>query len=216
MPEIGTGESMVSASGATSMDSELLAAIKRSFPDVSQMPSEIKAMVEKSQGLANRQTIRELHLATTQLGKAKKCLDELTESRGSHRQAWMKYLKECTESLARQQEKFNEQEKQFTELMDKAKSEIKSARETIQTLSANAETPQIEAAPAPSPEAAAEELKGLQQQAEILMQRSSQALKDIKEEKVEMVDLSMEEDDEFEQQPLKRPRSVDPAIPPSS
>lgn len=118
MPEVGHGEAAFSSSNVQMMDSELLAAIKRSYPDASQMPSEIKAMVEKSQGMVNKQTTRDLHLATTQLGKAKKCLDELTESRGAHRQAWMKYLKECTDSLTQQQEKFNDQEKQFTELME--------------------------------------------------------------------------------------------------
>ena len=174
------------------------------------MPSEIKAMVEKSQSVVNRQTTRDLHLATTQLGRAKKCLDELTESRGAHRQAWMKYLKECTDSLNQQQEKFNEQEKQFAELMEKAKGEIKSARATIQTLSAQSEAPAVEVVPTPSPEAAAAELNGLQQQAEQLLQRSTQALKEIKEEKLDMIDLSMEDDDE-QTHPQKRPRSVDPA-----
>lgn len=206
MPESGAGE-LTTSPAPSALDSELLAAIKRSYPDASQMPNEIKLMVEKSQSQLNKQTTRELHLATTQLGKAKKCFDELTESRGAHRKAWMGYLKECTDSLTKQQEKFNEQEKQFTELMDKAKSEMQTARKTIQALSANSGTSQEAEAPAPAVEPASTELQELQQQADRVLKASSEALLKLKTEKIEPIDLSMEDDEEDEEGRRSRSRT---------
>ena len=193
MPEANLGESSAPSAQAA-LDSELLAAIKRSYPDASQMPSEIKLMVEKSQSLVNKQTTRDLHLGTTQLGKAKKCMDELTESRGAHRKAWMNYLKECTDSLTLQQEKFTEQEKQFAELMGKAKAEMQGARSTIQALSAQSGTTMQADPPSQSMDEAAIELEGLQQQTEKVLQASNEALRKLKTEKLELIDLSLEED----------------------
>ena len=85
---------------------------------------------------------------------------------------------------------------EFTELMDKAKSEMQIARETIQALSANSGTSKDAEAPALAVEPASTELQDLQQQADRVLKASSEALLKLKTEKIDTIDLSMEEEDE--------------------
>ena len=87
MPESGTLDTTTSSAQAA-LDSELLAAIKRSYPDASQMPSEIKLMVEKKVSECGEQTNYERpSLGYYPVGKGQKMYGRADRISGSSSQS---------------------------------------------------------------------------------------------------------------------------------
>lgn len=121
---------------ASTASQELISALKKAYVD-STMPQEIKDIVEKHESSGSRQTTKELHAATTQLGRAQKALKEAQQQRQSHRTAWLAHLTESMKLWEGQLEEFKKRQMALREAEQKAAQDISSARLTIQQLNQN-------------------------------------------------------------------------------
>ena len=118
---------------ASTASQELISALKRAYAD-STMPQDIKDIVEKHESSGSRQTTKELHAATTQLGRAQKALKEAQQQRQSHRTAWLAHLTESMKLWEGQLEEFKKRQMALREAEQKAAQDNSSARSTIQQL----------------------------------------------------------------------------------
>ena len=121
---------------ASTASQELISALKKAYAD-STMPQDIKDIVEKHESSGSRQTTKELHAATTQLGRAQKALKEAQQQRQSHRTAWLAHLTESMKLWEGQLEEFKKRQMALREAEQKAAQDISSARSTIQQLNQN-------------------------------------------------------------------------------
>ena len=75
-------------SSSSTVNNELLAAVAKAFPDKSQMPEELRDLVDKANLQSSKSITKDLHSATSSLGKSKKLLQEVVEAKRAHKQAW--------------------------------------------------------------------------------------------------------------------------------
>ena len=114
------------------MNNELVAALKRAYPDG--LPQEVQDLVERSSDTASRQLTKDLHSATTALGKARRSLRDAQAAETSHRQAWLKHLKEATKQWGEQLDQYRRRQTAFQEAKMRASQEVEAARKLIQSL----------------------------------------------------------------------------------
>ena len=69
------------SSSLVAQDQEWVEALKRAYPDPALMPEETKLLVEKAEKTHGRKGIKNLHQATTYLGKVKDHLSEVSDHR---------------------------------------------------------------------------------------------------------------------------------------
>ena len=122
------------AAQALNTSSEVISALRKLFPDPAQMPTELRTAVEKTEAQTSRQVTRNLHTATSQLGRAKKSLAEAKEARGQHRKAWFAYLVECANTWKEQQKVYSDHEQLLKAQEEKARLEIVHITGQIQQL----------------------------------------------------------------------------------
>ena len=88
----------------------------------------------KTEAQTSRQVTRDLHTATSQLGRAKKSLAEAKEARGQHRKAWFAFLVECANTWREQQKAYADHEQVLKSQEEKARLEIVTTTNQIQQL----------------------------------------------------------------------------------
>ena len=208
--EAPTGSATGSAGAASNPHSEVLLALKKLYPDPSQMPMELRTAMEKTEAQNSKQMTRDLHTATSQLGKAKRSLAEAKEARASHRKAWYAYLAECATVWKEQQKNFADHEQILKAQEEKSRLEIIQITSQIEQLtSTNAADsglgPTTPVAPPVEQTEGLEdetEEKKLREAAQVALQS---CLASVKEE-TETIQV----DSENEEHPPKRARSEDP------
>ena len=134
--------------GSTSQPgAELIAAIKKAFPDASSLPVEIREALDKTEVAVTK----DLHRATSALGRAQKSLRELEEAKEKHRNQWLSHLKDALQSWHQQMQSYEDQQEAFNTAIIKAKTDLNQSHRSIQVLNAKAagKTPP-EAAPVES------------------------------------------------------------------
>ena len=189
--------------------------LKKMYPDPAQMPSELQAAVEKTEAQSSKQVTRDLHSATSQLGRAKKSLADSKEARSKHRKAWFTYLAECATVWKEQQVAFSEREQLLRAQEEKSRLEIVQITSQIQQLTNKnvAESGLGATSPAIPPVDAQEgqedevEEKKLKEAAQEALQL---CLTSVKEEPEAIMVESDKDDPDGANPPAKRPRSVDP------
>ncbi len=205
-----SGSSNGNAGVAANPHSEVLLALKKMYPDPSQMPMELRTAMEKTEAQNSKQMTRDLHTATSQLGKAKRSLAEAKEARAGHRKAWFAYLAECATVWKEQQKNFVDHEQVLKAQEEKSRLEIIQITSQIQQITA---TNALDSGLAPvAPVAPPIELqegledkteeKKLREAAQVALQS---CLASVKEE-TETIQV----DSENEEHPTKRARSEDP------
>ncbi len=117
---------------------DLIAAIRRAYPDSAAMPSEVREALDRSELVVNKQVTQDLHRATAGLGRAQKAVRELEESRERHRQLWYQHLQESLKMWKDQMDGFDTQQGQYHQAIQKAKADMDQAHHNIQTLNARA------------------------------------------------------------------------------
>ena len=130
MQGMNLGETPASSSQGT----DLIMAIKKAFPDASMIPSEIREALDKSEVVVTK----DLHRATSALGKAQKSVRELEEAKDRHRTQWLGHMKESLTSWQQQMQAYDEQQCNFTAAINKARTEMDQAHQSIQVLNARA------------------------------------------------------------------------------
>ena len=93
---------------------ELAAAIRKAYPDVNHIPSEIREVLEKTDSLAGKQLTQELHRATTALGKAQRSVKELEDGREKHRLQWLSHVKDSLQMWEQQLQDYEARQQQLS------------------------------------------------------------------------------------------------------
>ena len=118
---------------ASSQHQELLAALKKAYTE-SAMPQDVKELLERHETSGAKQVTKDLHTATTMLGKSQKALKDAQQQRQTHRASWIAHLTESIKIWEDQLEDFRKRQMSLREAEQKAAQDIKSARTTIQQL----------------------------------------------------------------------------------
>eukprot|EP00438_Fugacium_kawagutii_P023368 Skav227382 [mRNA] locus=scaffold3148:24141:26923:+ [translate_table: standard] len=122
------------AASSNATNQELVTALKNAYVGVDQMPEEVKALIEKTEQESSKALCKSLHQATASLGKARKALTEITETRKLHRQRWTKHLAESIQLWETQLEEFRQVQANLQDQATKANAEISQARRSIAQL----------------------------------------------------------------------------------
>ena len=78
--------------------------------------------------------------STTALGKARKALRDAQAAETSHRQAWLKHLREATKQWGEQLDQYRRRQTSFQEAKMRASQEVEAARKLIQSLNSQTAT----------------------------------------------------------------------------
>lgn len=123
---------------ASVSNAEWLAAIRKSYPDITQAPEDIQKAVEKAEKASSKALSKDLNKASHQVGKAARQLSNIKEARAFHRQNWLKHLRDSVASWQKQLQVFKDQQKEYGEQMSKAQQELTAARRHLQNLNKQA------------------------------------------------------------------------------
>lgn len=122
--------SMTSPQAAPNL--ELINALKKAYPEG--LPQEVQEVIDKTSDTTARQLTKDLHSATTALGRARKSYRDAQAAETAHRQAWLRHLKEATKQWEDQLDQYRRKQSQFQEAKIKAGQEVEAARKMIQSL----------------------------------------------------------------------------------
>ena len=136
---------------------DMAAALKEAYPDEKTRPANVQSMIEKAERDAVKDVAKGLHSATKALSKAQKLLKENADAKRQHRSQWAKHVGEAIQTWQNQLREYRRQQTAFQDVSNRAQKEIETARQTIQTLNAQAASTGI-AAPPVSPAMETEEL----------------------------------------------------------
>ena len=123
-----------SSSSLIAEKQEWIEALRKAYPGPSDMPEDTKRLVEKTEREYGRRGIKNLHQASTYLGKVKDHLGEVTDKRRAHRSLWMKHLANGIQVWEQQPEEYRKHQAFLAEEAGKARSEITSTSRIIQQL----------------------------------------------------------------------------------
>ena len=112
---------------------DLVNALKKAFQE-SAMPPGVREALEKLDASDTKQITKELHAATTALGKARRTFQEAAESRRQLRASWLRHLEESAKAWESQLEHFRASMAQLQDQEARALQEVGTARKTIQQL----------------------------------------------------------------------------------
>ena len=118
----------------TATSTELVAALNKAYGTREQMPADVRELVDKVAQQSSKNITKELHTETSNLGRAKKALVEIVESRRQHRQAWTQHLRDSIAMWNKQLQQFTEHQAMLSEREGRAIREIQSATRAIQEL----------------------------------------------------------------------------------
>ena len=144
-----------------SQKKEVVSALKTAYPEASQIPADTKELIsklesdiEKLEKEYSKSTTKNLHAATTALGKAQKTLAETLESKKVHRSRWTKHVAEAAKTWEGQLHEYRQQQAEFQTIAAKGRADIETARQAIQTLSTKATPAALAAIPVLQPTSA--------------------------------------------------------------
>ena len=175
------------------------------------MPAHVREIMEKVEVNDARQVTKDLHAATTALGKARRSHQEAAESKRLLRTSWMKHLEESAKSWSSQLEHFRASMASLQDQEAKALQEVSSAQKLIQQLNAQGGKDQVLDE---QPSAELVETTAMDVEEETLRKRVHNTMRmclgalgsDIQE-------ISDEEKEKDAENPSKRARSADPPAP---
>ena len=204
----------VPPSASTISHTELLAAVRKNYPDLSQAPEDIQKAVEKADKARAKALSADLNKASKQVGKAAKNMSTVRDARTAHRQNWLKHLKESVASWQKQLQLFKDQQKEYGDQLSQAQLELNAARRHLQNLNR-----QAAAAGAPTSADAGDIKSELDQDGGVAFEAEAQALvmqvqeslqQSIAAAQLEESTMEINSDDEEQTRLSKRPRSMEP------
>lgn len=100
--------------------------------------------MEKVEISGTRQTTKDLHAATSALGRARKAHQEAHDARSKLRGSWMKHLQESLRAWESQLDSYRMNMAKLQDAEAKALQEVSNAKRTIQQLNSHAEGAGVE------------------------------------------------------------------------
>eukprot|EP00438_Fugacium_kawagutii_P025183 Skav201055 [mRNA] locus=scaffold215:260288:266747:- [translate_table: standard] len=117
---------------------ELLDALKQAYSGDNEPPDHVKDLIERTEKDVSKEMLREMHGATTALGRAQRVLKEAQDARKAHRATWMRHLIESTKAWETQLDTFRTKQAQLQEAAVKARQDLNAARQRVQGLNPKA------------------------------------------------------------------------------
>ena len=114
------------------------------------MPKDVRDLIDRTQSQTTRSITKDLHAETSNLGKAKKMLLEITEAKRAHKEAWTQHLLDSVELWNKQLQDFTQQQALLAEKENKAIRDIQSANKAIQALNLQAAEGDSKTSPPPA------------------------------------------------------------------
>ena len=191
-------------------NAEIIETIRRSYPDPSQAPPEIREMIDKWEKTEGKRWVSDMKQQTSKAARAKTALSELKEAQEQHKDAWLAHLQTSASSWKDQMASYQKQQAHFGSLVAQAKQDLKEANTTIAMLndqqSHEEEVAKTEEEPADGPSHQPVDKAAKADQLRTNIGKLLQECVDLTSEDV--VDLM--DDTENTGGPKKRARSVDP------
>ena len=123
---------------------DLVLALKKAFPETASIPPALRKAMEKVESSGNRQITKDLHAATSALGRARKAHQEAHDARAKLRASWMKHLQESLRAWESQLDSYRMNMAKLQDAEAKALQEVSNAKRTIQQLNSHAEGAGVE------------------------------------------------------------------------
>eukprot|EP00434_Breviolum_minutum_P033050 symbB.v1.2.029238.t1/scaffold3175.1/size97379/5 len=123
---------------------ELVLALKKAFPESASLPQPLREAMEKAENAGMRQVTKDLHVATSSLGRARRAHQEANEARSKLKAAWMRHLQESLSAWESQLDTYRSNMAKLQDAEAKALQEVANAKKTIQQLNSHAEGAGIE------------------------------------------------------------------------
>ena len=141
-----------------SSSAEWIDAVKRSYPDLSQMPESLKLMLHKHEASLIKTMAQRMGETSGTLDEMQEQLKALKFSKAQHRQAWIKNMQETMESWQDHCKAYQEQQEEFSRLISNITTEIASTTAAWESLSRQAgeNLPKVETLDDAAAEATAE------------------------------------------------------------
>ena len=86
--------STANSQGQSQTAQDLVVALKKAFPETSSMPAPLREALERAEVSGAKQITKDLHAATSSLGRARKAYQEASDARKQLKSNWMKHLEE--------------------------------------------------------------------------------------------------------------------------
>eukprot|EP00435_Cladocopium_sp_Y103_P041652 s334_g11.t1 len=112
----------------------LVIAVKEEYPDLSKAPTNIRVAVEKAEATNPSRIASDLHRMAHKMKKATERMRELKEQQIRHKTSWQKHLNEALACWESQIKTYMAQQKSYSDLMEKSRQELQTARKDIQRL----------------------------------------------------------------------------------
>ena len=195
---------------------ELLSAVRKHYPDLSQAPKDIQKAVDKSEKATTKVLTTDLNKASKQVGKAARQLSTVRDARALHRQNWLKHLRDSVASWQKQLQLFKDQQKEYADQLTKAKQELNSARRHLQHLNKQAAEigapTSTEAGETAANHAELDSCPNFEAEAQALVLQVQESLQEsiaaVSADKA--VELMSEDEEDETDRKNKRPRSMEP------
>ena len=123
---------------------DLVSALKKAFPEPSAMPQQLREAYERAELNGVRQITKDLHAATSALGRARKAHQEASESRKLLKQGWMRHLQESLKAWESQLDNYRANMAKLQDAEAKALQEVSLAKKMISQLNTKTEAPPLE------------------------------------------------------------------------
>ena len=185
---------------------DLVIALKKAFQDTT-MPPGVREAMEKLDASDTKQITKDLHAATTALGKARRTHQEAAESRRQLRASWLRHLEESAKSWESQLEHFRTSMAQLQDQEARALQEVSTAQKTIQQLNQQGAK---DAVVPDEQQTEVQDVTAMDAEEEALRKRVHQAMSlCLAASGGEIQEISDDENKDAKN-PAKRPRSTDP------
>jgi len=202
------------SSALATAQAEMVREIREAYTDEKDMPASVRRVVEKHDPNSGRQLTASMNKATKDLEKARDNLRKLSEAKTKHRGKWMAHMKNLMETLSKQVDAFEEQQKDYNNKIKSTQKDIQVTRRELRRLTAQAAADHTAEVAEPALEedehsdnAVDVEEDALRTQVHDLL---AKCLK--KADKATVVEIASDEEnmDTGDERANKRPRSSDP------
>eukprot|EP00435_Cladocopium_sp_Y103_P041293 s1260_g11.t1 len=192
---------------------EVISALRTAYPNQSEMPANIKKLVDKYDVQTTQQLTKNMHRTTDSIKKARQMLHKLQDAKINHRKSWLRHLSTLMETLGKQIEAFENQQKDYQDRIQTSRKELQTSRRSLQRLNvqaAEAAIPEavIEEEDQPEPQQQDAEESELRSQVNVLLRKCIKATAN--KEMIEILSEAEEDGVDMVGPLVKRPRSREP------
>ena len=204
--------SPATAKEATDIPSaEMVEALRSSYPDLSEAPPKIQALVEKYEKAIGQRWVTDLCDEEARLRQAQAALEDIQEARNKHRDEWMTHLQESVVQWKGMIQSYTQQRSHYDQLYQDATKKVRDANLTIAQLTqkgAQQVTSNVNEETAESLEQKEKDKDAKEGQLRERINKMLQQCVDLTNESDTDV-IEVDQEESKDQPPAKRARSVD-------